>query len=109
MEESTEGGRGSKKERKNPETVKMYNLSTHTLSPYVITLLSKSLTFAPPNQPNPFVLFKDLNKFIIDLTVKRFYNIKTTKQQSPTGDTIESSPPDTNLPNDTDLPTLAHL
>lgn len=35
--------------------------------------------FATTTQPISFTLFKDLNKFIRDLTVQRFYSIQATK------------------------------
>lgn len=62
----------------------IFNLSTHILSSNDISLLSKGLIFSPTVQPNPFVHFKDLNKFIRDLTVNRFYNIKSTDKLSTT-------------------------
>lgn len=42
-------------------------------------LLSRGLNFAPINRPNPFLLFKDLNCYIRNLTLQRHYNIQKTK------------------------------
>lgn len=62
--------------------MKIFNLSSHTLTTQETILLTRGLTFAPTNLPNAFQLFKDLNKFIRDLTLKRFYNIKAAKDAS---------------------------
>lgn len=108
-DEEEEGGKNRKKERKNTETIKIYNLSTHTLLPYEIVLLNEGLTFAPTIQPNPFTLFKDVNKFIRDLTVKRFYNNKNNKPPPPNSGAKEVSPLDTPSFDYTGLPALADL
>lgn len=67
----------NKKERKpittEGNTIKILNLSTHQLLIAEHSLLGKGLGFAPTIGPNKFGLFKDLNKFIRNLTVKRFY------------------------------------
>lgn len=60
-------------------TIKTFNLSTHLLTNDEMSLLSRGLNFAPSAQPNPFLLFKDLNKFVRCLTLKRLYNIQSTK------------------------------
>lgn len=78
-----------KRKRKNMESMKIFNISTHTLSTEETSLLSKGLTFAPTTHPNPFMLFKDLNTFIRDLTVKRFYNIKSSLNPPPPEEIIE--------------------
>lgn len=46
-----------------------------------MSLLNKGITSAPTSHPNPFILFKDLNKFIRDLTVKRYYHIKSLQNE----------------------------
>lgn len=50
-------------------------------SPADIALLSHGLNFAPTNRPNPFLLFKDLNCYIRNLTLKRHFNIKKDKDK----------------------------
>lgn len=67
------GGRRRKKVSKDAETVKIYNLSHTSLTAYDLSLLRKGLTFAPTMQPNSFTLFKDLNKYIRDLTVQEIF------------------------------------
>lgn len=66
--------------------MKIYNLSSLQLSPTDISLLSKGLNFAPINKPNPFLLFKDLNRYIRNLTLKRFF---LAKQNKPNTNTID--------------------
>lgn len=44
--------------------------------------MRKGLSFAPSRGPNPFGLFKDLQKFIRTLTVKRHFSSSTTLGQS---------------------------
>lgn len=61
------------------ETLKIFYLSKHILSPAETTLLSRGLNFAPTYKPDPYVLFKDLNKYIRHLTLKRFYEIQKPK------------------------------
>lgn len=79
----------------------MFNLSFHLLTLEEIALLNKGLNFAPTTQPNPFTLFEDLIKFVQNLTVKRFFNIKTNKNNpiaSPEmDDNIKESTPDNSL------------
>lgn len=65
--------------RKKIQTVKIFNLSKRTLSPAETSLLCRGLNFAPSNKPDPFVLFKDLNRYIRNLTLKRFFQIKNAK------------------------------
>lgn len=103
-------GRGRPQKRKDQETVKIFNLCNYVISPDDISLLSKGLTFAPTSQPNPFVLFKDLNTFIHDLTVKRFYSIKSAKDKSTTDETINLKPIQYPLLDDfSDQPILSHF
>lgn len=78
-----------REKRKNVKTVKIYNLSHRELSPHYSSLLSRGLTFAPTTQPNPFTLFKNLNKFIRDLTVQRFYNIQALKNLPSVNDSLD--------------------
>ncbi|PIO24930.1 hypothetical protein AB205_0188640, partial [Aquarana catesbeiana] len=76
LQEETEEGDETdiSKKRQNTETVKIFNLSTQDLSAEDVPLLSKGLNFTPSAHPNPFTLFVDLNKFVRNLTVKRYYN-----------------------------------
>lgn len=77
------GGRNKSKHKcKSTETIKIFNFSSHSLSPEEISLLGKGLTFSPTILPNSFLLFKDLNKFIRNLTLKRFFNIQSAKNLS---------------------------
>lgn len=55
-------------------TVRIYNLSSHSLTPSELILLKKVLSFSPSIGPNKFGLFKDLNTFIHLLTHKRHYS-----------------------------------
>lgn len=58
-------------------------------------------------QPNSFTLFKDLNKFIRDLTVQRYFNIQSSKQ-APMSDIVNSVPCSTDLDSldESDRPAL---
>lgn len=60
-------------------------------------LLSKGLNFAPTNQPNSFTLFKDLNRYIRNLTLKRYFSMKSRGES----DTVDIVIPDSSIP---DLP-----
>lgn len=42
----------------------------------------------PSNKPNPFLLFKDLNRYIRNLTLKRYFQAKSHK---PTADNVDPS------------------
>lgn len=55
------------------ENLKIFILSKHTLSSAEMSLLSHGPNFAPSNQPDPFVLFKGLNRYVRNLTLKRFF------------------------------------
>lgn len=59
-------------------------MSQHTLTPAEISLLNHGLNFAPSNKPDPFVLFKDLNRYVRILTLQRFYQLKNAKNASNT-------------------------
>lgn len=73
--EAAEGGRN--KQRYEPpqvsQTIRIFNLSKHILSSTETSLLSRGLNIAPARKPNPYIRFKDLNKYIINLTQKRFF------------------------------------
>lgn len=56
--------------------MKIFNLSSHNLSNADTSFLSRGLNFAPLNKPSPFLLFKDLNRYVRNLTLKRYYHIK---------------------------------
>lgn len=59
-------------------------------------------------QPNTFTLFKDLNKFIRDLTVQRYFSIQSSKQVS--DNTYQTPhPTDHDILDETDQPALAQL
>ncbi|XP_075443896.1 uncharacterized protein LOC142487827 [Ascaphus truei] len=79
------GIRGGKKRQRKKEKRLMvaapvkygiYNLSTHELTPYHISLLAKGLSFSPSSLPNQFELFVDLNRFISKLTLMRHFSSK---------------------------------
>lgn len=57
--------------------MKIYNLSSHVLTGAELALLRKGLSFSPSIGPNQFGLFKDLNKFIRTLTLRRHYSQET--------------------------------
>lgn len=44
--------------------------------------MAQGLTFAPTSPPNPFTLFLDLNRFIRNITVKRYFNIQASKNSN---------------------------
>lgn len=44
--------------------------------------MAQGLTFAPTAPPNPFTLFLDLNRFIRNITVKRYFNIQASKNSN---------------------------
>lgn len=54
------------------------------------SLLSHGFNFAPSNKPDPFVLFKDLKRYVRNLTLKRVFQIKSTKN-APNTDSVENS------------------
>lgn len=57
--------------------MKIYNLSSHSLTGAELSLLKKGLGFSPSIGPNQFGLFKDLNRFIRTLTLRRHFSIET--------------------------------
>lgn len=69
--------------------MKIFNLSSLELSTADISLLNRGLNFAPINKPNPFLLFKDLDRYIRNLTLKWFFH---AKQNKPTADDVVPSP-----------------
>lgn len=75
------GGRTKQlsKQSETPKMIKIFNLSSHSLSAAYTSLLSPGLSFAPFNKPNPLLLFKDLNHYIRNLTLKRHFHIKQEK------------------------------
>lgn len=70
-----------------------------------ISLLSRGLTFSPTIQPDSFQLFKGLNKFIKNLTLKRFFHIRSNKNQASMLDSSLSpilAPAESDLEDSTD-------
>lgn len=61
------------------ETIKIYNLASQNLNDQETLLLARGLNFVPTTFPNSFTMFKDFNKFICNLTLKRHYNMKANK------------------------------
>lgn len=95
-------------------TIKIFNLSDHTLTPPEVSLLSRGLTFAPTAGPNPFQLFIDLNRFIRNLTVKRFFQMKIEKNNDnkiieETLDSDHTPDPEDLNSTPSDLTALLHL
>lgn len=76
--------------------MKIFNLSSLELSTADTSLLCRGLNFARINKPNPFLLFKDLNRYIRNLTLKRFFYAKQNK--SITGD-IDPFPSISSIPS----------
>lgn len=81
---SRQGKRGGQNSKKRKEimqihsTRKIYNLSSSVFSETELDLLRKVLNFSPKNSPNLFELFIDLNKYIRNLTIKRYFALKET-------------------------------
>lgn len=81
-----EGKRNHKKDKTGQlDNIKIFNLSSFVLEDSHISLLQKGLHFAPCNRPNPFTLFKDLNRFLQNLIIKKFFNHlnKTISKETP--------------------------
>lgn len=57
------------------DTVKIFNLSSYTLSDIETKVLSKGLSFCPTTGANNFELFMDLHSFTRKLTLQRHFNI----------------------------------
>lgn len=54
-------------------------MSTNQLTTAGISLLNQRLHFAPSISPNPFTIYKNLNSFIRNLTLKHYFNIQSLK------------------------------
>ncbi|XP_075448371.1 calcium uptake protein 2, mitochondrial isoform X1 [Ascaphus truei] len=72
-----------------PTNYGIYNLSSHSLTPYHISLLAKGLSFSPSSTPNRFDLFVDLNRYIRKLTLMRHFTLKGEQTQQPIFNTQE--------------------
>ncbi|PIO39511.1 hypothetical protein AB205_0069860 [Aquarana catesbeiana] len=60
------------------------------------SILARGLTFALTASPNPFTLFLDLNRFIRNITIKRYFNIQDTKKGNGTPNITPNTTPYTN-------------
>lgn len=70
-------------------------------------MLSRGLIFSTTIQPNSFQLFKDLNKFIRNLTLKKFFHIQSNKITEPPI-SPSPTPTDINLEESVDSPFSVH-
>lgn len=97
-EETEEGQEGEKarlsegKDRLKIFTVDFSSLSSHPLVESEFSLLQKGLNFAPSSNANLFELFKDLHKYICDITVKRFSGLKFAKDTKISENIADISP-----------------